>query len=106
MLNRYRGKSTVAVTMMLIRDLKKKRPIPVCAKCDKPVDDFTLDTTMDDCYFHFTAYCHGKQQAFSVHKGLFMFAEDVEVGKAFESEMPKLIDYDRRLLDGHPRIEN
>lgn len=101
----FRGKlngrpSPFVVTMRLIGEMKKRKPRPICAKCGKGVDEFELETTADDQFFHFTAFCHGKTQSFKVHKGYFLFAEDWELGRAFEDDTPKTIDFDRRLLDG------
>lgn len=96
-----RQRTEFSETMRLIQKIKNQRPRPICAKCNRVVDEFTLDTTPSELFFHFTAYCHGKTQRFDVHKGCIMFADDITIGRAFEDEAAPtmLIDFDSRLLE-------
>ena len=84
-----------SMTMKLIRKIRDSKPRPVCAKCGKVVDEFNLEEhDPNSLYFDFAAYCHGERQSFSVHKGVFIFADIVDIGQAFVDGAPQLIDFD------------
>ncbi len=94
MLERFRNRSALAVTLLLVAELRKRKPRPRCAVCGVLVEELELDTVPNDMFFHFTAHCHGQVDRVSIDKRFFMVAEDIEIGEVFVEGAPKRIEFD------------
>lgn len=63
-----------------------KVPRPICAVCNKPVDNIVQSYSPLRCGWSFTAFCHGSAEEMFVDDRSFRLARELLQGVAFEKQ--------------------
>lgn len=66
---------------------------PICAVCNKPVDELLMELCDFQYARRWIAVCHGQRQVVEIPERVLMFGERIEMGRAFEYQgLPKPVN--------------